>query len=360
MFKFSDLKSIHIELTSNCQAKCPMCARNNHGGLPNPLLKIKEWTFDSFKNIINQEVLETVDKIYFCGNFGDPIMHDDLISICEYINKNNSSIFIGIHTNGSARNCEWWTSLALALPINHCVHFGIDGLEDTHHLYRTGTNFNHIIRNASSFIEAGGRAEWTFIKFKHNEHQVDECKERAKQLGFEKFMLKNSSRFIGGPTYDVLDKNGDVTYIIEPPSDNVVKFLPKSIIESYKKVVEEAQIECVVQKIKEIYIDAYLTILPCCWLNSIPYKYYDPTKINENVGNDIKSQYEKLINDFGGIDKLNASNGIENIINSETWQSIWYNKWGTDKLITCAKVCGKFNDTRISKPSEQFIESSKL
>ena len=66
MFKFDNLKSIHIELTSNCQARCPMCARNNHGGLPNPLLKIQQWTIEDFKSIITQEILDTVDKIYFC------------------------------------------------------------------------------------------------------------------------------------------------------------------------------------------------------------------------------------------------------------------------------------------------------
>ena len=49
MFNFSDLKTIHIELTTNCQAKCPMCSRNIHSGIENPLLKIVGWTLEDFK-----------------------------------------------------------------------------------------------------------------------------------------------------------------------------------------------------------------------------------------------------------------------------------------------------------------------
>lgn len=39
MFNFQDLKQVHLEITTRCQASCPMCSRNYHGGLDNPNLK---------------------------------------------------------------------------------------------------------------------------------------------------------------------------------------------------------------------------------------------------------------------------------------------------------------------------------
>ena len=42
MFSFSDLENIHLEITNRCQASCPMCSRNYHGGLENPLIKNKD------------------------------------------------------------------------------------------------------------------------------------------------------------------------------------------------------------------------------------------------------------------------------------------------------------------------------
>lgn len=360
MFKFNELKSIHIELTNNCQARCPMCARNHHGGLPNPYLKLTQWTLIEFKKIISPEILNLVRCIYFCGNFGDPMLHDDLIEMCAYIKHVNPNVRIAIHTNGGARKPSWWIDLAKALPVDHCVHFALDGLVDTHSLYRIGTNYNTVIKNAKAFIDAGGIAEWTFIKFKHNEHQTEECRGVAKSLGFSKFVVKNSSRFLVEPKYDVVDKEGNYTHTIEPPTETTIKFMPKEVINSYKQLIAEAKINCHVLNLKEIYIDAYKTILPCCWVSSIPYTYYDPEYINHNVSEDIKNQYTKLIKDFGGVEKLNALNGIKNVIDSEIWQNIWHKKWNEEKLITCARVCGEFKNVDISQPNDQWIETNSL
>jgi MoaA/NifB/PqqE/SkfB family radical SAM enzyme len=360
MFKFEDLKSIHIELTTNCQARCPMCSRNIHSGVKNPLLKIVEWTLEDFKNIINDDVLNTIDRIYFCGNFGDPMLHDDLIEMCRYVSQTSPKTAIGVHTNGGARKPEWWAELARALPEDHCVYFALDGLADTHSLYRVGVEFDKVIENAKAFINAGGRAEWTFIKFKHNEHQVEECRALAKEYGFQQFMVKNTSRFLVEPKYDVWDKDMNTTFVLEPPSDTKTHFLPREVINDYKTALNEAEITCHVQGIKEIYIDGYKTVLPCCWVNPIPYTYYDPAHVNDEVVKVMRDQYNKMIADFGGIDNLDANNGLRNIIDSKTWQTIWQKKWNEEKMVMCARVCGKFKSVDISQPNEQFIEGTEL
>ena len=62
MFKFTDLKQIHLEVSNNCQASCPMCSRNISGGLENPLIKVQNWSFNDFKNIMNQEVFDQIAR----------------------------------------------------------------------------------------------------------------------------------------------------------------------------------------------------------------------------------------------------------------------------------------------------------
>ena len=37
MFKFDQLEIVQVEITNRCQASCPMCPRNIHGGIENPL-----------------------------------------------------------------------------------------------------------------------------------------------------------------------------------------------------------------------------------------------------------------------------------------------------------------------------------
>jgi MoaA/NifB/PqqE/SkfB family radical SAM enzyme len=187
MFKFSQIKQVHLEITNNCQASCPMCSRNISGGLPNDLIKVHNWSLEDFKTIMNPTLLSQLHGYYFCGTFGDPMLNDNLIEMCRYSTEVAPNVQIAIHTNGSARSTKWWTELAQALPNDHFVVFALDGLADTQALYRVGTDFNKIIKNAKAFIDAGGKAEWCFIKFKHNEHQVEEARQMAKELGFAEF-----------------------------------------------------------------------------------------------------------------------------------------------------------------------------
>jgi hypothetical protein len=56
MFNFNQLKQLHLEISNNCQASCPMCTRNIHGGIENPNLKLKDWSLEEYKTIISEEV----------------------------------------------------------------------------------------------------------------------------------------------------------------------------------------------------------------------------------------------------------------------------------------------------------------
>lgn len=359
MFKFEELQTIHLEITNNCQASCPMCARNYHGGKENPLLKINSWTLKDFQDIFTDEVIAQIQGIYFCGNFGDPLLNNDLQEMIKWIVPKNPELAINIHTNGGARKVEWWQELARILPKKHIVCFGIDGLEDTHHIYRIGTTYENVIRNAKAFIDAGGRAEWAFIKFRHNEHQEDEARCRAKELGFALFTLKNSSRFLGEPRYRVLDKDGNITHYIEPPSDNKMHFISKDMINRYKETIMPLEVSCTVQKNKEIYIDAFKRIMPCCWLASAPYTQYDYDNVNAEIRSEIKRQYYDLVDALGGPNALDAVNtGIKTLLNSEPWQTVWETYWTTKKMIMCARICGI--SEKISKPNDQFLERDYL
>lgn len=355
MFKFNQLKSLHIELSTRCQASCPMCGRNNHGGLPNPNLKLTDMSFDLFKTIVNKEVLVQIKHYCFCGNFGDPIINDDLINICNYLKTNSPDCNVHIHTNGGARNDAWWKNLKDNLPKNHCVFFAIDGLEDTHHLYRIGTTYEKVTQNAKTFIDAGGTSEWVFIKFKHNEHQVEEARDRSKKLGFSRFTVKNTIRFIGENKFSVVNKDGVHQYNLEPPSDNKVVLVDISGIKKFRDDYKNATIDCYAKKHFEVYIDAHGKMFPCCFIAQAPYSNPNDRHLVADLKQKMKDQYKDLVDDLGGEDNIDLSKvTIKEIIEDQKYQSVWSKYWGEEKLIICAKSCGNMN---ISKPKEQIIKN---
>lgn len=361
MFDFSELRTLHIELTSRCQASCPMCARNYHGGKKNANLPLDEISLGDFKQIVNQEVLDQVGYIYFCGNYGDPIISNDLIDIVDYCRSHKETIQLGIHTNGSARTTDWWRRLARTLPKNHCVHFALDGLEDTHHLYRIGTDFNKIIENARAFIEEGGRAEWVFLSFKHNEHQIETARQMAKDLGFETFIHKATSRFLEKPWLDVLDEGGQLLYKIEPPKEHKITFIHPDIIKGYKKVVESAVINCKVEQDKSLYIDAFKNLWPCCWLGALPYIYSEQQDLIHAYQTEQTSVINELVDSIGGYGSIDLRNrSIKDILGDPVWRGIWKQYWDQKRLATCAKTCGTFPEKIITQYDDQFIKVEAL
>jgi hypothetical protein len=126
------------------------------------------------------------------------------------------------------------------------VVWGIDGLEDTHAVYRVNTDWNKIISNAKIFIQAGGRARWNMLAFKHNEHQIESCQELSKSLGFEVFEVKHTSRFKDNK-FHVLDEIGKTVNILYPSERSTV-------ITSKVLSIETAEIQCKARKYKQLYI----------------------------------------------------------------------------------------------------------
>ena len=348
MFKFEDLKCIHIEITSRCQASCPMCNRNLYGGLKNPRLILSDWSLEDFQNIINEEVLKNLYQIMFCGHFGDPLINPHFADMIKYIKNVNPEVMVNLHTNGSFFKEDWWSELANILPKNHSVHISLDGLEDTHHLYRIGTDWNKILNNARAFINAGGIATWEFIRFKHNEHQVDEARRLSEEYGFKFFSVKDTSRYIDGEPYKVLDKDGNLLYYLEPPTNNSISYVGKDMVNNYKKFMNESIIECKALHLRQIYIDSLKRLFPCGFLGQSDMTMTNYGDIVDPLRKESLDENLKVFSRFPTLDLTKTS--IKEIINSNEWQTIWNEYIHEDKrLLTCVRNCGKF-----SKPLTTF------
>ena len=321
MYNYEDIRSVHLEVTSKCQAACPMCARNVQGLINNPFLKLNEVTLKLFKKWFPVEFISQLERIYMCGNFGDPIIAKDTLEIFEYARSINPGMHLSMNTNGSARPSFWWRQLARQ---NVTVRFGIDGLEDTHSLYRINTDWNKIIENARAFIDSGGYAIWDMLVFKHNVHQIDRCRNMAGDIGFKEFHSKNTSRF-RNDILEVLDKSGKTMYTLEPTERSVEQ---KEKIKEVKNSEDTVTISCKVQKEKSIYVAANGNILPCCWLD---HEYIVPSSTSRI----------DFLNHFGSYPNLHGFS-IQTIFDSGFFKDI-ENTWKDQPLKECRKQCGTYD-----------------
>ena len=221
------IEKIHIELTNRCNARCPQCTRTIIG-----INSFIDLPLEYIQTIINSEYTD-LKRIVYCGNYGDPMMSPYFMDIVE-----NIKIPTIVHTNGSIRSKSDWIKMG---HLDHLtIMFHIDGNEETNEVYRIGTNYKKILKNASNFIHSGGKAIWVFIPFKHNIDNMKYLSNLSKEMGFKHFEIRESYRVGGG---------------IEP-----IEVKPE--IKRDKCKLEES----------EVYVSTEGKVYPCCWVGSEDYK----------------------------------------------------------------------------------------
>lgn len=241
MLNGRDIRVLHLEPTDVCQARCPACARETDANFD--ARRHHHLRVDDLEALFDPAFVAKLDKLYMCGNYGDPAAGLHTMSIMRWARALNPNITLGMNTNGAVQSTFWWHELGRLMNREQdYVVFSIDGLEDTNAVYRRGVNWQRLMSNIEAFVTAGGRAHWDMLVYRHNEHQVEACEARARELGFSWFRAKVSRR----PLVDRL----------EAP----VRWL--------QPTQTSGAIQCFALRHKEIYVDAQARISPCCWLGS--------------------------------------------------------------------------------------------
>ena len=125
-----EIKVLHLESTDVCQAACPLCARETN---PDFNKNIKNHLrIDQLLEHFNDNAIAELDKVFMCGNYGDPVAGKNTLDILKYVRNINPSITLGINTNGALQTTAWWSEVGKLFnnPTDYVV-FSIDGLADT-------------------------------------------------------------------------------------------------------------------------------------------------------------------------------------------------------------------------------------
>lgn len=273
MYKFCDIRHVHLEISTLCNAECPWCLRNFWGYPYNSGYPEINLTLEQTKKIFSPEFLNQLTQINISGNFGDLIMNPDTLEIVSYFKSTNPDLSIELSTNAGARPASFWERLA---KLGSHIHFAIDGLEDTHRLYRQNTLWSTVIKNANVFIQAGGHAIWQMIEFDHNRHQIELCRQMSQDLGFKQFRLIQGERTTG----PVFDKRGKCTHVLgnySGPREFPVLFHKKTtdtiLLEDILPGKQPLPINCIAKNANSIYISANGEVSPCCWTGIYPQTY---------------------------------------------------------------------------------------
>ena len=362
----------HIELTTKCNAACPMCPRfikstpvRTHN------IELWEMTIDKVKKWFPVELIQKIGSINFCGNFGDPCSCRDIYEIVEYFHTNNPNIKIDIRTNGGAQPVTFWKKIGKMSSNSKSIRlvFSVDGLEDTNDLYRRNVKWDILDRNIRAYTESGGYGVQEFLIFNHNEHQISAADEQAEEWGLDNVTYKQAHGFEDyhegkQKPFPVYDKKGHLEYFLKPSLeytnssleydenvDTVPTFIhidsdltPNSKIPiDYDKFksVESNTIECQAAVTHggdlEVYFNANGDVRPCC---------HTGVDIDRNINSVESLQLRKILSPKK-LFNLNT-NSIDNIL--KLFDERFVEKWEDNhndkgRCVKCSIQCGRVNGT---------------
>ena len=322
----------HFEASSICTLKCPRCPRTE---LPDTLVQT-QLRLDFFEK--NFDLPDSIKKITFCGDDGDPIYARDLIDIVAFFKERNPNVSITIITDGSYKDDIWWDKLGKTLNSQDEVKFSLDGWDqESNSKYRVNCEWDSIERGAKALRKSSSAVMgWDAIAFGFNQEHHAYMKSLAQDWGFDRFQLTKSTKF--GSKYS--HYNDDVNSILEPSAE----FIPtghrferditlltnrqinnSEIIQAnlahleYTRSLYQGNIVplCFIGT-KGMFVNSQGYFIPCCWIGN----RYNHNGIQQFLKPEFNIQQQ----------------GLENVLNSTQWES-FIAKF--DSMKECSEKCAK-------------------
>lgn len=170
-----------------CNLRCPLCPT----GVGAPGRHQGRMPWETFTRAIDE--LAPYAYEVNLHNWGESLLHPNIFEMIAYIRDRN--IATNMSTNFNIVTDEKIDRL-IASGLEYLI-LSIDGAtQDTYAQYRVRGDIEQVFENVAKLVhrrrELGSSTpciEWQFIVFKHNAHEVDRARQKAAELGVDRFRV---------------------------------------------------------------------------------------------------------------------------------------------------------------------------
>ncbi|MFQ5863051.1 MAG: radical SAM/SPASM domain-containing protein [Candidatus Brocadiales bacterium] len=172
---------ITIESGNICNLRCPLCPT----GQNDPSAKKGLMPFETYKKVVD----ELGEELYLMRlyNWGEPLLNPELVPMIKY--AVSKGIIVKISTNLDIKMDVDQVKALLCSGV-HKIYVSCNGTsEKTYQKYHKEGDFNRVMDNLRllatkrSELNSSTDIVWLFHVFRHNEHEIEEAKELARELG---------------------------------------------------------------------------------------------------------------------------------------------------------------------------------
>jgi radical SAM protein with 4Fe4S-binding SPASM domain len=182
--------SISFEPTTSCNLRCPECPSGLRAfSRPTGMLRK-----DFFTETIDQISKDLTYLVFYFQ--GEPFLNPDFLNMVQY--AASKKIYTATSTNAHYLKDDV-AKRTVESGLDRLI-ISIDGTtQETYQQYRVGGNLNKVLEGAANIVkwkkELKSRTPFIIFQFlvvRHNEHQIEEVKELAKQIGVDDVWLKTA------------------------------------------------------------------------------------------------------------------------------------------------------------------------
>ena len=182
--------SISFEPTTSCNLHCPECPSGLRAfSRPTGMLKK-----DFFRETIDQLAKDLTYLVFYFQ--GEPYLNPDFLNMVQYASSRK------IYT-ATSTNAHYMTDANARRTVESGLDrliISIDGTtQETYQQYRVGGRLDKVLAGAKNIVrwkkELNSRTPFIIFQFlvvRHNEHQIEEVKALAKEIGVDDVWLKTA------------------------------------------------------------------------------------------------------------------------------------------------------------------------
>lgn len=182
--------SISFEPTTSCNLRCPECPSGLRA-FTRPTGMLKKDFFRQTIDDIHKDILYLI--FYFQG---EPFLNREFLDMVKYAADKN--IYTATSTNAHYLTDEV-AKKTVESGLDRLI-ISIDGTtQDVYQQYRVGGNLNKVIEGAKNIVkwkkELKSKTPFVFFQFlvvKPNEHQIEDIKKLAKEVGVDEVRFKTA------------------------------------------------------------------------------------------------------------------------------------------------------------------------
>ena len=172
-----------VDVCNVCNLRCPLCPTGN----TTIARKQAMLSLEQYKDVFDR--IKKYALVVSFYNHGEPLLNPDVFSIIEHTHRSR------VGTNISS-NFNW----PQPVDINDFIRSGLDYVtvsldgvtQEAYQKYRVRGDIAEVFDNLRRLIAAKKNlksktpfVEWQFIVFKHNEHEMDQARKLASEIGVD-------------------------------------------------------------------------------------------------------------------------------------------------------------------------------